>query len=110
MKREKFTSLNNFTNSQLITLRVEFANFHKYKVENRKYFFDLLYNVNSESDISLIEEANLYAFGQPIQDDCHSFDSEQDHLIKQLDESGFNMKTIRKALEEIKTNRNSRKE
>ena len=110
-KRDEFPSLNYFQIDQIVLLRTLIADFIRNKRQNKdtdvQQLFDLIYDINSQTTLELLDNANSSAFNndqemfvaekndQPIE--YVSDTTEQSDLRKELDDLGFSRLVIDQA-------------
>ncbi|CAF0824304.1 unnamed protein product, partial [Brachionus calyciflorus] len=113
-KRDQFPNLNHFKISQLVDLRIRLAEFisSQTKFEDHQQFkdlFDLIYNINPNIDVDLLQKANEIALNKNLEikqneEENKQLETKPDHadLIDELIELGFDKKLIIQGIKELK--------
>jgi len=108
-KRNKYPVLNYFRIDQIVTLRTEIAKSISKNLSCHKNLFDLLYIINNELTVQLIDQANDSVFNdkqtstEPKPDQV-AMSTEQNRVMDDLLEFGFSPSLIKEAFKELKTN------
>ena len=108
-KRKKYSVLNYFRIDQIVTLRTEISKTINNNLGSYKNLFDLLYIINQELTVHLIDQANKSALSEKqtpakTKSDQAAMSTEQNKLMDDLLEYGFSTSLIKEAFNELKTN------